>query len=950
MNPGPLQPPPRSPPISGSLGFLIFFLLFIVIPAIMIGFLAELYLSWERDQADRQALQYSRRALGRISSFFDIDFQLQKKFRWLTAQWVRGRISSDQWPRILEKAQRKWGIRFDVYHFNGKGDLVTPASMQIRARPLFQKLRAFLCHFDNNPISTQVKTVKSLLGEGWHDLPLFRGKIRRFKGLGREGLFFWDVDPFSVEGAVIFVLWDVPGALAFARHRLRTLNPRTPLNAFIREQAGSFQTLSPDLATHVPPLVSRQLERGSQPMTQVEGKTWVSRKYRDFTLFLGTPPVSSDLERIGRHSPHLLAAMVLIGFFLSYRWIIQGRDPYLSLRLKLLIFFLYVLAIPFTGVLALASKTLRETERVLLENANQAGMEAIKVIDDGFLNEPRKFQKRFDGFHERLKNPIAHHFFDREMNRTFWARDFSTMEIRDGAGKILHSLGGWISTDGAVREVFDRAALDAIKRFVPERYIPSRSEAKTGAGAITDAMSQSGDLGLSNLFEYPGALRRIVLPHGDFFLYGNAFHDPKLPAVVMAISLPTVHVKEEYVKRTLLTLQNPSSNRLRIFAVDENDLGWTPIEGGRSDQLRAFAQQVKMTGEPLSERLSWHGTSWIAVGYPGKQIPEYRFLALFPADRIARPLENLRRQILLGIALALFLTLLLGWVLAGTLLEPISQLSRGIFALQDKNVRFRLDRFPKDELGDLSRAFNEMMEHLEEFSSGKLVQEQLLPGKPLSCGEYKVFGLSKPASNLGGDYFDYLLIDENRFLVLMGDVAGHGIPAALIMAMSKAIVTTFPQPGARPRELLETLNRALFLVMGGKLLMSMGLLFVDTGTHEMIYFHAGHTFPLVWSLSSIVEYDRGRGFPIGRPSAAGIHHTELSLPKGSRLVLYSDGLIESLGTEGTTDSYARFRDFVWNLGWPPLEETCHSLIEKHEFFRTGKAQPDDFTVVVLERA
>ncbi|MFZ2961408.1 MAG: SpoIIE family protein phosphatase [Candidatus Ozemobacteraceae bacterium] len=927
---------------------LILLFLFLLLPLGFAGVILDWYFQKEAENHDFRITEESRSLLTAISGFSEVPFRMQKRLAMLRDRYIRGMISPEQWPSLLHRLRKCWGVNFDVYLYDHQGDLITPKSVKIRARPVMAKFWKALYHRNNDFVGNQQGAVKALFGDSWTDLSRFRGQIQKFHGLEPEGLFFWDIDPFTQEGGLIFVLWETPTSMQLVQACIANASFSVDLNLFVRSRSGEAMALHGALATEAMDAAARSLTDAGTSLGRFDGRTWVSLSCGDWTYFLGKKENGRGIEQMRLAAKLILPILGFLGFIFWYRWFLRGLDTYLSIRFKLICFFLYSLMIPFIGILALSYEMLSETKRVLTEDVRRSGGDALKRIDDQFLREPEKYRKIFDKYYNSFNNLQAQTSFFRTLNKHLWAEYCSSLDLRDGSGRVLQEASGKISSEEAAREVLDEACIAAIKRFVPEKFRPSVK--KKGAEVFIQMVAASSELGIDTLIEFPGAIKRLILPKIDFFIYGNTFIDKRLPAAFMYITLSASHAKEEFVKSSFLSILDRSEQRACYFAVDGSGIQWTPFEGGTSRSLSALAQHIRLSRELQATSLTWKNRSWLAVGIPGKQLPEYVFLALIPEERVTQPLLELRHRIFIGTGVAFLIAFLLGLLLADTFLVPISGLGKGVQALQAKNVRFRLTRFPKDELGDLSIAFNEMMDSFEEFAAGKTVQNQLFPKGMLSQGAYQVCGVSKPATHLGGDYFDYLRIDDQNLLVIIGDVSGHGIPAALIMAMSKAIVTTFACEGAPPNILLERLHTTINSVMHGKRLMTMGLIWVNTVENVISYFHHGHTFPLIQRPSGVSEYLRATGMPLGTSAKARVKAETISLQKGERLILYTDGLVESLSSEDNDDEYIAFQKYVTGQTWLPPNQACAGILENHPFFKTGASQPDDFTVVVLERS
>lgn len=175
------------------------------------------------------------------------------------------------------------------------------------------------------------------------------------------------------------------------------------------------------------------------------------------------------------------------------------------------------------------------------------------------------------------------------------------------------------------------------------------------------------------------------------------------------------------------------------------------------------------------------------------------------------------------------------------------------------------------------------------------------------------------------------------------------MPAALIMAMSKAIVLTSIEAKESPELLAEKLNRTIFSVMKRRRLLGLGLGWVNSRTHKIQYFHFGHTFPIIQRISGEMEFISATGFPLGSKSTKVLKPVEISLYPGDRIIFFTDGLVESFSDRNDIDCFQLFAKHIRSLPKQAPAQSCQAIIDQHPFFKTGLPQPDDFTVLILER-
>ena len=237
-----------------------------------------------------------------------------------------------------------------------------------------------------------------------------------------------------------------------------------------------------------------------------------------------------------------------------------------------------------------------------------------------------------------------------------------------------------------------------------------------------------------------------------------------------------------------------------------------------------------------------------------------------------------------------------------------------------------------------------------EAQNAKEVQERLLPRNQLSCREYSVCGVSRSANELCGDYFDYYLIDERYMLVFIGDATGHGISAALAMSVAKSAMLSAVNLRYSSVQIIESINRVLFQAMQQKVLMTAALLWLDTETGEFSYHNCGHPYPYLISTDGKISQISSAGTFLGRKADLKVKAPFTSVLKpGERLVFYTDGIVESFPGSTDKDGFELFRAYLSDRPQQNLQEFCNEIVASHPFFISGLPQPDDFTVVTIER-
>lgn len=238
-----------------------------------------------------------------------------------------------------------------------------------------------------------------------------------------------------------------------------------------------------------------------------------------------------------------------------------------------------------------------------------------------------------------------------------------------------------------------------------------------------------------------------------------------------------------------------------------------------------------------------------------------------------------------------------------------------------------------------------------EVSLAQQVQKNFLPKDSLEFNGYRVFGTSRPATQLGGDYFDYFVVEDRYLVVLIADVMGHGVPAALGMAIVKTSVLQRDVDGFSIEKLVNTINTTLLNSQEKKLMVTAQFAVIDTVENRVKIYHRGHVFPFRktvdggWFLQECIIAP-----PLGVRKNVATPGVDFSLEPGERWIFYTDGLIESLAeSDDNAEKTTVFKAYLDTRPNVSIKEACVDILDHHPSFLTGHPQPDDYTVVLFER-
>jgi serine phosphatase RsbU (regulator of sigma subunit) len=233
------------------------------------------------------------------------------------------------------------------------------------------------------------------------------------------------------------------------------------------------------------------------------------------------------------------------------------------------------------------------------------------------------------------------------------------------------------------------------------------------------------------------------------------------------------------------------------------------------------------------------------------------------------------------------------------------------------------------------------------------IQTWLVPSEPPVIPDAEVAFWTRPQNSVAGDYYDafYPVADAasgGKLMLVMADVAGKSVPAALLMATLQASLRTLASEGLPLTPLAVRLNRyACEHSLGGQRFTTAVLGEYDPSTRTLSYVNAGHNSPIIRRTDGRTERLESGGLPFGITTDATFTTAEVELHPGDLLVLFTDGVVEAFNSAGEEFSDARLVDLVRNLPTVPAKESLQFLMTSVETFVGQTRQSDDITCLVL---
>ncbi len=468
--------------------------------------------------------------------------------------------------------------------------------------------------------------------------------------------------------------------------------------------------------------------------------------------------------------------------------------------------------------------------------------------------------------------------------------------------------------------------------------------------------------------------------------------DGKLKAVVGvgAILIDLEAVVNEKIGETGYTFIVNDKGSV-ILSTQEGELAVSPLVGqidGKNIQARLTASRNAALRDIVT-RMTHGGTGVTTTTVDGRGV----YLACAPIEtlgwsvgtvidtqEILAPSVALRgrigetvRDALLLIAGVALLTLALGvvtsGVLSGRLTASLRYLSQKVSAIGGGSLHYEQDLHTGDEVEMLSETFAQMTAalrtYIDDLTAVTAEKERIGAELDVACNiqasmlprvfppfpdrtEFDVYATMDPAKEVGGDFYDFFLVDAGHLALVMADVSGKGVPAALFMMIAKTLLKSAVQSGLSPKAALEKVNGQLCEHNDAEMFVTVWLGVLDISTGELVCANAGHEYPAIRRRDGAFELFKDKhGLVLAGMEGARYREYELELHHGDTLYVYTDGVPEA--TDAKNELFGTDRMLAALNSCP--DGSCKELLEA---VRTGidafvgdAPQFDDITMLCL---
>lgn len=450
-------------------------------------------------------------------------------------------------------------------------------------------------------------------------------------------------------------------------------------------------------------------------------------------------------------------------------------------------------------------------------------------------------------------------------------------------------------------------------------------------------------------------------------------------------------VNDHIVDPSYATLIDSDGYIIASKDVDETSSGTTNIFDENIDTPIKYVADSVLSGKDGIVRKG-EGDEAIYISYSGIPLTDWVLCIMSPVKNIIEPAVVIKNnidtnteqvsgtvndsiRIIIMNCLVMFAIIILVITFyvgkrAGKITEPLKSLENDVLEISKGNFEQRTDVTTDDEIGSLARTFNDMTESLQkyisdlkevtakeeriasELSVATKIQADMLPSKFPAYperNEFDIFATMTPAKEVGGDFYDFFFIDDDHLALVMADVSGKGVPAALFMVIAKTLIKNRAMMGGTPSEILSYVNNQLCEGNEAELFVTTWLAIIEISTGKGIASNAGHEYPAIRRGNGSFElYKQKHSAALAAMEGMRFKQYEFELAPGDSIYVYTDGVAEATDSDNQLYGTDRMLDALNKCSVAEPEKLLSAVKQSIDEFVGDAPQFDDITMLCFD--
>jgi serine phosphatase RsbU (regulator of sigma subunit) len=337
------------------------------------------------------------------------------------------------------------------------------------------------------------------------------------------------------------------------------------------------------------------------------------------------------------------------------------------------------------------------------------------------------------------------------------------------------------------------------------------------------------------------------------------------------------------------------------------------------------------------------------------------------ADDIYMSQRKIRNRAVFVFAVGIIFSLFLGMLIAARVAVPLKKLAEVTRHIAKGNFQHEIKLKGDYEITELASSFNKMSSDLNKYTDelrrttaekerlhkeleiARGIQQSFLPSAAPLIKGFEIAATSLPAKEVGGDFYDFIPIEKDKWGVAVADVSGKGIPAALFMALSRTLIRASTKGNDSVGDAIKQANRLIFEDSRTNMFVTLFYAILDAEKMRLRYVNAGHNPPLLLrEAPSDVVLLKAKGIPLGLFSDIEMPVEEIGLKKGDLVALYTDGITEAINAQREQFGIERLGSIIRDNYRSSAAEIMKKTQKEVERFTEGQPQFDDITLMILK--
>lgn len=592
-----------------------------------------------------------------------------------------------------------------------------------------------------------------------------------------------------------------------------------------------------------------------------------------------------------------------------------------------------------------------DREKILVEEFRNRNLRDLNNIDEGLLYQYRQLENTFFSTIEDY-NKFSDDKFESEIKKI--GEHFTN--FRDTVTQVLvvkdENIVLWRANDNTTTVAKHESTMDFYGEMLLDIYRGDfYSTEDYTPGDLRSIVRSTSIYFARNVLLAIGKIDRLRFLDSIILTYVDLFLDLQEHArAVMFVYLSREAIQSRYISSVSIARDNnlqPETTRFAAVPVTLSDRwpSYPRPSTARYPILRELAEKVTARNLPEHQIAEVAGSKYLLSAIRGNLLDGYVLIAASPYKNIDREIDLLNKQM---IAFAMFI-ILTSWFLARLtskqLLNPLEELKKVLIAINSGDFRYRAKGSNVKEFSLMLSTLNRTLESFQEMQVAKNVQSHLWPEKSLGGDNWQLSGKCTPATDLGGDHFDWLELEDKRIFFAIGDVTGHGIAPAMIQATTKVWSALKAVESKSAADFIEQINKLHCKFGVKKLKMTFWAGYFNPETGELDYSSAGHNYPVLVSKDGNAQFIKLPGIPLGVRAKSKFVSEKLIIEPGSSIILYTDGIVEAKSESGEMFGYDRLLQKCALTCQFSSQQAVDYLLKAA---RDWALQDDDETVIVLK--